>query len=39
MVRTYNRNTICVGEHGLESVIHTDVVQDTENNHTVNLIG
>lgn len=39
MVTTYNRNTICVGKHGLKSVIHTDVIEDTEDYNTVNFIG
>jgi len=39
MVKTYNRNTICEGKHGLESVIHADVVQDTKYHNTVNFIG
>ena len=37
--RTYNWYAVCVSEHGLEAIIHTDVIQDAENHNTVNLIG
>lgn len=37
--KTYNRYTVCVGKHGLESVIHADVVQNAKYHYTVNLIG
>ena len=37
--KTYNRYTVCVCKHGLESVIHADVVQNAKYHYTVNLIG
>lgn len=37
--KTYNRYTVCVSKHGLESVIHADVVQNAKYHYTVNLIG
>ena len=37
-VATYNRNAVSVGEEWLGSIIHTDVVENTQHNHVVVLI-